>query len=251
MNELFNIFLQAILFIYNTIAFNNLGLAIIEIGILSRLVFWPMLKQQAHQGKKMREIQPLLNTLKVKHKDNKQAMAAAQMELFKQHGVNPAAGCLPQIVQLVVLIGLYNAIDQALKLNLNTQFLFWNMDKPDVWHLSGINFAIPGILVALASLTQFIQTKMMMGTPPAIRKEDKPSEKEEKADFMTEFASAQSSMIWLFPLMFLYLGTQFSSGLALYWVVSSVVMIFQQYKAAGLGGLEQYVVKYKQLAARG
>ncbi len=240
-----NIFLDIILFIYNTVAFHNLGVAIIEISILSRIIFYPFIKQQTHYSKKMAELQPRLNDLKEKHKDNKQAFAAAQMALFKEHGVNPAAGCLPSIVQIVVLFGLLGAMNNILKMNLNTSFFVWNMAKPDAMHLAGIPFAIPGILVVIAAFTQFIQTKMMI--PATIPPEPKALVKqgESKSDFMSEFASAQSSMIWMFPLMFLFLGTQWPSGLALYWSTSSVLAIVQQYRIAGLGGLESYVVKLK------
>src|SRR5574340_175363 len=99
-------FLQIVLFIYNTIAFQNLGVAIIEVAVLTRVVFYPFAKQQAHYSKKMAELTPQLKALKETHKGNQQAMALAQAELFKQHGVNPAAGCLPAIVQIVVLIAL-------------------------------------------------------------------------------------------------------------------------------------------------
>lgn len=234
-------FLQIILFVYNTIAFQNLGVAIIEISILSRVVFYPFIKQQTHYSKKMAELQPHLNDLKEKHKDNKQAFAAAQMELFKQHGVNPAAGCLPAVVQIVILFGLLGAMNQILTMKVNTSLWIWDMAKPDAFGISGIPFKIPGILVVVAALTQFIQTKMMM--PTQVKKIENKEKKE--GDFMSEFADAQSSMIWMFPLMFLFLGTQWPSGLALYWSVSSLFAIYQQYKIAGLGGLEPYVVKYK------
>jgi YidC/Oxa1 family membrane protein insertase len=244
-----NLFLQIILYIYDTVAFQNLGVAIIEISVLSRIIFYPFAKQQVVYSQKMAELQPHLNALKEKHGDNKQAFATAQMELFKTHGVNPAAGCLPAIVQIVILFALLGALNKILTMNLNTTLWIWNMAKPDMFTVSGIPFNLPGILVALAALTQFIQTKMMMpAAAPKIRKEDKPVEKKEKSDFASEFAEAQSSMIWMFPLMFLFLGTQWPSGLALYWTVSSVLAIAQQYKIAGLGGLEPYVVKLRQYA---
>ncbi|MCL4397932.1 YidC/Oxa1 family membrane protein insertase [Patescibacteria group bacterium] len=244
-----NFFLQIILFIYNTIAFHNLGVAIIEIAVLTRVIFYPFIKQQTHYSKKMAELQPHINALKEKHKGNQQAFAQAQMELFKQHGVNPAAGCLPSIVQIVVLFGLLGALNNILKMDhINLDFWVWNMAKPDAVKIDGLPFLVPGILVVLAALTQFIQTKMMLPVAPKIRKEDKPAEKQEKSDFMSEFAEAQSSMIWMFPLMFLFLGTQWPSGLALYWTISSVLMIIQQYQIAGLGGLEQYIVQLRKYA---
>lgn len=241
-----NIFLQAILFIYNTVAFQNLGVAIIEISVLTRVIFYPFIKQQTHYSKKMAELQPHLNVLKEKHKGNQQAFAQAQMELFKQHGVSPAAGCLPAIVQIVVLFGLLGAMNEILTMKLNTSFWIWDMAKPDSFNLSGVPFAIPGALVVIAALTQFIQTKMMIPAASP-KKEIAKAGEEKKSDFMSEFADAQSSMVWMFPLMFLFLGTQWPSGLALYWSVSSVLAIVQQYRIAGLGGLEQYVVKSKSL----
>jgi YidC/Oxa1 family membrane protein insertase len=161
-----DLFLQLILFIYNTVAFQNLGVAIIEISLLSRLIFYPFIKQQTHYSRKMSELQPHLANLKEKHKDNKQAFATAQMDLFKQHGVNPAAGCLPAVVQIVVLFGLLGAMNHILTMKLNTSFVIWNMAKPDALKIAGLPFAVPGVLVVVAAITQFVQTKMMM-PPPA------------------------------------------------------------------------------------
>ncbi len=246
-----DLFLNIILFIYNTIAFQNLGVAIVEISVLSRLVFYPFIKQQAHYSKKMADLSPHLGVLKEKHKDNKQAFASAQMDLFKQHGVNPAAGCLPAVVQIVLLFGLLGAMNKILTMNLNTTFLIWNMAKPDAFHFSGVPIAIPGLLVVVAAATQFIQTKLMMPTitktpvnKPALKIEG--GKPEEKKEFMAEFAEAQSSMMWMFPLMFLFLGTQWPSGLALYWSVSSVLAIMQQVRITGFGPFESQVARLRQ-----
>ncbi len=219
------LFLQLILFIYHNLAFQNLGLAIVEIAILTRAIFYPLTKQQLNLSKKMRELQPELAALKHKHKDNQQAHAAAQMELYKKHGINPAAGCLPSILQVVVLFGLFGAMNSILKMDLNTKFLIWDMAHPDAYQISGIPFAIPGVLVIAAAATQYLQMKLMMPSPPKIRKEDKPAEKEEKQDFASSFVESQASMSWMFPLIFLLFGTKWPSGLALYWSVSSLLTV--------------------------
>lgn len=247
-------FLELLRFVYSTIGFQNLGVAVIEIAVLSRLILYPFIKQQTHYSKKMSELQPHLNELKAKHKGDKQAFAQAQMALFKEHGVNPAAGCLPSIVQMVVMIGLYSAIGQLVKEHgINLQFFSWNMAHPDLIKIPvalplGLK-GLPGILVIFSAATQFIQTKMMLPSAPnapqnkALVKKDE----EKKSDFMGEFAEAQSSMVWMFPLMFLFIGLSLPSALALYWSVSSAIMIGQQYRIAGLGGLAPYVVKLKAL----
>ena len=243
-----DVFLQIILGIYNTVAFHNLGLTIIVMAALTRIVFYPFNKQQMIMSKKMAELTPHISALKTKHKDNKQAFAQAQMDLYKQHGVNPAAGCLPSIVQIVVLFALLGAFNQILsnKVSVDPLFLWWDLTKPDAYAVQNINFKIPGILVILAALTQYIQTRMMMPIPPKVLKVDKPKEKEEKKEFAQEFAEAQSSMMWMFPLMFLLFGTQWPAGLALYWSVSSILAIIQQYKTQGLGGLEGVWNKMKK-----
>lgn len=246
-----DLFLNIILFIYNTVAFQNLGVAIVEVAVLTRIIFYPFIKQQSHYSKKMAELQPHINALKEKHKDDQKGMAAAQMELFKQHGVNPAAGCLPAVVQIVVLFGLLGAMNHLLTMSLNRQFLLWDMAKPDAYRFSGLPVAVPGVLVIIAALTQFIQTKMMLPAAP-VNKVNKINESNEgnKKDkgFMEEFSEAQGSMMWMFPLMFLFLGTQWPSGLALYWSVGSLIAIWQQYRIAGFGGLDPYIVKLKSYA---
>jgi YidC/Oxa1 family membrane protein insertase len=245
-------FLQLILGIYNTIAFHNLGVTIILMSVATRIVFYPFNKQQMQMSKKMAELAPHISALKAKHKDNKQAFAQAQMDLYKQHGVNPAAGCLPSIVQIVVLFALLGAFNKILsnKVSVNTMFLMWNLTKPDAYTIANVAFKIPGILVILAAATQFIQTRMMMPIPPKVLNVDKPKEKEEKKEFQEEFAEAQSSMMWMFPLMFLLFGTQWPSGLALYWSTSSALAIAQQYKTQGLGGLEPLVAQFKKYISR-
>jgi YidC/Oxa1 family membrane protein insertase len=233
------VFLDLLLFFYNNLAFHNLGITILEISVLVRLVFWPVARQQAKYSKKMAELQPHLAALKAKHKDNKQAFATAQMGLFKEHGVNPAAGCLPSLIQIVVLFGLLGALNKIIAMpNINTYFLGLNMAGKNIWYLPGLPFPMPGILVIIAAATQYVQTKLMMPTPPKIRKEDKKVEKEEKEDFMTSFAEAQGQMVWMFPLLFLFLGTQWPAGLALYWSVSSVLSIAQIAHTTGFARLK-------------
>jgi len=230
-------FLNIILFIYHNLTFQNLGVTIVFIAVLSRVILYPFTKHQYEYGKKMRKIQPEVDALKKKHKDNKQALASAQMELFKKHNVNPAAGCLPSILPLIILFGLLGAMNKILNMDISKDFLIWNLAKPDAYKVNFLPIQIPGLLVFLAAATQFILSKMMIPIAPPVHKEDKPKEVKEKTSFASEFASAQSSMIWMFPLMFLFFGTVWPSGLALYWATSSALAIVQQYRIDGWGSL--------------
>jgi YidC/Oxa1 family membrane protein insertase len=227
---LVDLFFQLIKFLYHLFG-NNLGLAIIAIGVLSRVIFFPLSRQQVKTTKKMSELQPQIAKLKEKHKGDSKKFQEAQMKLFQEHGVNPAAGCLPMIVQMVVLYLLYQAFYKFLAdKTFNMQFFYWNLNKPDVFHLvleKGKSISIPGVLIILSSLTQFIYSKMMMPKPVAVNRDDKPKEVEEKKGFMEEMGAAQSQMIYIFPIMFLFFGMSWPSGLALYWTVSTFVAIIE------------------------
>lgn len=211
----------------------NLGLAIILLGILTRVVFYPLTRQQINNSAKIKELQPLIDKLKTKYKNNNQKFQEEQLKLFKEHKINPAGGCLPVLVQIVVFSMLYQAFYRFLaSKTFNMNFLFWQMNKPDVFQISFDSktvIPIPGLLVIFAATTQFLQSKLMIpkSTPP-VHREDTKKEVEEKVDFMTEMGNAQSQMIYMFPLMFLFLGTRWPSGLALYWTVSTGIAIIEQ-----------------------
>ncbi len=234
-----------LIFFYNLFG-GNLGFAIISLTALLRLALVPLTSSSLKSARKMQQLSPEIEALKTKFKDDKQGLAQAQLELFKVHGINPAAGCLPQIVQIVILITLFNAFSHTLsgspdsftKLNstlysplkfseskmLNTQFFGLDLSKPDAFHLPGVPFPIPGLLVILSALTQFISSKLML---PAAKKAQKRAEKTpESSDDMA--TAMQTQMLYMFPLMTLFIGVSFPSGLALYWLVFSVFSSLQQ-----------------------
>jgi len=243
--------LNALIFTYNLLG-SNLGFAIIGITVVIRGLLTPLTLPSLRSSQKMKELQPEISKLKEKYSSDKQAFAKAQLELFKSKGVNPAAGCLPQIVQLVILIALYQAFTLVLKADgnlvanlnnvlypslqvpadfvLNTKFLYLNLAQPDLFIIPGIKLGsltlnkIPGIFLILAALVQFLSSKMMMpGAKAAEKKADKT--KTQTDDFAS---SMQTQMLYLFPLMTLFIGFTFPSGLILYWFTFSLIMLIQQ-----------------------
>ena len=249
---------------FDQILFHNFGLAIIFLTIVIRAILIPLTSPSMKAAQKMRELAPELEKLKKKHSNDKQAFAKAQMDLYRQHGANPAAGCLPQIIQLVILIALYQAFINVLrvdgqeviaKLNevlypplrlaaetkINTQFLWLNLTKPDIIHLSGITVPLPGLFLIAAALIQLVSSKMMA---PAVAETQKVAAKTpEKTDDMATMM--QSQMTYLFPLMTIFIGYSFPSGLVLYWFVFSLTTAIQQYFTTGWGGLEPWIKKIK------
>lgn len=254
--------INALIFLYKIFG-GNLGLAIIGLTTLVRLLVVPLMKPQLEAAKKMQALAPELEKLKKKHRGDKQKLAQAQMELYKNAGVNPAAGCLPQIIQFLVLIALFQAFNQVLRqdgvevitklnqilypplrlpdsVNLNLDFLWLNLSKPDVIKIPSLP-TLPGIFLILSAVFQFLSAKMMSPQTKVIKEEVKKTEA--KTD---DFSSAmQTQMIYMFPLMTLLIGLSFPSGLVIYWLLFSLFSIVQQYSIGGWGSLEPYARKLK------
>lgn len=267
MRELWHLLLyqpivNALIFLYQLL-FHNLGLAIIVLTIIIRFLLLPLTISSMRAANKMRELAPEIDRLKKKHGKNQQAFAKAQMELYRQHGANPAAGCLPQIIQLIVLIALYQAFilflradgDIIQKINqvlysplqlpretiINTKFLYLDLAKPDVFQFASLPIPLPGLFLLAAALIQLVSSKMMM---PAVATAQKEAAKTPgKADDMATIM--QSQMTLLFPLMTILIGYSFPSGLILYWFIFSLSTTIQQYFTGGWGGLEPWLRKLK------
>lgn len=259
---LYQPFVNSLIFLYE-IFFHNLGWAIIVLTVILRAILIPLTLPSLKAAKKIKELTPEMEKLKKKYGNDRQQLAKAQMELYRQHGANPAAGCLPQIIQLIILVALYQAFINVLKANgdvvarlnqvlypslrlsegtiINTQFFWLDLAKPDVFHLPGLALPLPGLFLILAALIQFISSKMMQ---PAVMEAQKEAAKtENKTDDLG--AAMQSQMLYLFPLMTIFIGYSFPSGLILYWFVFSLFTAIQQYFVSGWGGVEPWINKLK------
>lgn len=243
---------NALIWLYLVLG-HNFGLAIIALTTLIRAALAPLTAPSLKSAEKLRSLQPELNALKEKYGGNKQEFAKKQLELYQKYGVNPAAGCLPQIVQIVILIALFQAFNQVLhangdtiaKLNevlyqplkfaptavINSRFLYLDLTKPDTIAIPAINFfnlftldKLPGLFLIGAAVTQFISSKLMM--PASLATKAKAQKSPQQADDMA--AAMQSQMLYLMPAMTLFIGFSFPSGLVLYWLTFSLLMLIQQ-----------------------
>lgn len=242
-----------------------LGLSIILMTLLIRFVLWPVMGSQIRSAAKIASLKPHLDALKTKHKDDKQTLLKAQNELYKAHGVNPAGGCLPALIQIPVFLALANAIptffhpDGLSKINsLNYLPQFHLNDYPDP-HFLGLNLshslsslpvgssewntllAVPVVTAALS----FIQSKMMVPAALKVNKGDSPKEAKKKMETDDAMAQMQSQMLYMMPLMIAVFSYQFPVGVALYWNTFSVLGIIQQYRISGWGGMERVVKSLK------
>ncbi len=193
---------------------------------------------------------PELDKIKQKYKHDKKKQAELQMALFKEHGINPASGCLTSIPTILIMIVLYRVIFMISSPEgisslldmiyfdflipdspLNTQFLIWDLTVKDPTYL----------LPILAGAFQFISSKMMM---PAVAKAEKVAEKTpDKSDDIAY--NMQQQMLYMMPLLTVMIGLRLPAGTVLYLVVSSIYSIIQSYLITGWGGLEPQVNKLK------
>ncbi len=251
-----------------------LGFAIVIFGILSRFAIWPLTGSQLKSAQQMSSLRPQMEALKKKHKDDKQALATAQMALYKEHGVNPAAGCLPVLIQIPIFFQLVNVINNLFKgeqgladinkalhpaLHLSSlpdpNFLGLNLaTHPGAFlqdflnPLSYLNIPLPILLVPLLTAGfAFVQSKMMVPAKPlTIYKDDKPKEVKEKETAEDAMASMQTQMTYMMPVMFGVFAFQFPIGLAIYYNMHTILGIVQQYRISGWGGMTDVIARFKK-----
>lgn len=233
LNFLINPITQALIFLYQILG-DNFGLAVITLTLLIRLVLFPITLPALRSAQKMQKLKPKLDKIKKKHKGDKAKQQQAQLELYKEHGVNPAGGCLPQIVQVIILIALYRVftgfIDQGTinGATINMNFLWLNLAESDPYY----------ILPVLAGSAQFLYAFMMRtGLEQDVENPKDKKAKQEEEDSLEMAQSIQQQMVYLMPIMTVVIASRFPSGLALYWVATTLFSFGQQLTVSGPGGL--------------
>lgn len=248
-----------------------LGFSIILLTVFLRLVMYPLITSQLKASKKMQAVAPHLSKLKEKHKNDAAKLQQETMLLYKEHGVNPIAGCLPLLIQMPIIFALYSVLQQVVGANTQALLLKVNQDLysssftltkmwdssffgiPLAGHPSELMGAMPFLLLipVVTALLQFIQSKMMFTKPVeevvVLTKKQKknaiaPVKKSTEQDFATAF---QTQSMYIFPVMIGLFSYNFPVGLSLYWNTFTLFGILQQYHIQGLGGLEEWIQKIK------
>jgi len=188
----------------------NWGVVIILFSIIIKVVLHPLSRSSMRSMKKMQALQPLMDEIKEKYKDDPQKMNQQVMNLYKEYGVNPAGGCLPLLLQFPVMIALYNVLRATIELR-QGNFVLWITDLSIPDRIFTLPFEIPFFairdisgLALLMGVTMFIQQKMSVKDP------------------------RQKAMVWMMPVMMTLLFNSFPSGLNLYYFVFNVLSIGQQ-----------------------
>ena len=172
------------------------GIAIILLTVAIRLVLAPLTFSQSKSMEAMKARQPVMNALQQKYKDNPEEYQRRVLELYKEHKVNPLSGCLPMLIQLPFLCALFSVLRNF---DFGTGFLWLtSLSEPDPYYI------LP-VASALTTYTQMIKTS---------------------AD------ASQKSMMLIMPIFIGYISISFPAGLVLYWVVSNLFSMGQQYLIA-------------------
>ena len=187
------------------IGFPSYALAIIFISILLKLLLYPLMQKQMKSTMNMQEVQPKLEYVQKKYKNNPEKMNEEVMKLYKEYDINPMAGCLPLLIQMPILIGLFMALRQYNFDPIEHATFFWvpNLGQADPLH----------ILPVLVALTMYAQQKVTMSSTAG---------NEQTAQMM-------KTMLYMMPAMMLFVCWSMPAGLCLYWAFFSVLSIIQQY----------------------
>jgi YidC/Oxa1 family membrane protein insertase len=196
----------------------NYGVAIILLTVVSKVLFYPLTVKSMRSMKGMQALQPQINALRNKYKSDPQRLQRETLELYRQHKVNPMGGCLPMIAQVPIFYALYLALSVSVELQ-NAAFLcFGRVFGVDVWICDLASHDPTYVLPLLMGVSMFVQQKM---TP-------------------TTGDPRQAKMMLVMPFIFTFMFFNLPSGLVLYWTVSNVLQILQQW----------YMDRHKSRAAR-
>ncbi|MCD5411216.1 MAG: YidC/Oxa1 family membrane protein insertase [Clostridiales bacterium] len=185
----------------------NYGLSIIIFAIVVKLFLVPLTIKQTKSMEQMSELQPKIKEIQEKYKNDKEKINIKTMELYKEHKINPFGGCLPMLIQLPVIFGMFTALrnpgmyvfgSEEIYRSIDTSFLWLsNLSDPDLW-----------ILPITAGITTYFSSLTM-----ATGKSDNPTQK---------------MMLYMMPVMIIWWGRSFPAGLTLYWVISNLFQAIQQ-----------------------
>lgn len=215
--------LNFLVFLYNIIPGHDLGVAIILLTIVIKLILHPLSLKSLKSQKELQDIQPKINALKEEHKDNKEALAKATMDLYKEHKINPFSSCLPLLIQLPFLLAVYQVFRDGLASRLDLVYSFvYRPEMINAFSFGFIDLSKPNVILAvLAGVAQFWQAKTMMAKQP------KKVETNPKQPDISTMMSKQ--MLYLMPAVTIFIGVSLPGGLTLYWFVLTMLTALQQW----------------------
>ncbi|OGY91080.1 MAG: hypothetical protein A3H70_04275 [Candidatus Komeilibacteria bacterium RIFCSPLOWO2_02_FULL_48_11] len=214
--------LNLLVWLHNVIPGNDFGWAIIALTIIIKIILWPLSGKSLKSQKALQELQPKVDALKEKFKDNKEELGRAMMELYKKEKVSPFSSCLPLLVQLPFLIAIYQVLRDGLQ-NGSLNLLYPFIAKPEAVNtvfLGIVDLSKASVAMAvIAGALQFWQTKMLMH-------KKQPNIPGAKDEGMASMVNKQ--MLYVMPIVTVFIGASLPGGLTLYWLMNTLATIAQQ-----------------------
>ena len=221
---LFQPLFNALVLLYTYLPGRDFGVAVIVLTFLTRIIFYPLGMKAIKSQKELSELQPKIKEVQEQYKNDKQKQSKALMELYQKEKINPFSGCLPILIQLPILIALYQVFWKGLRpeamANLYSFVPFPGVIDPTLFGLLNLSNPSLGLAVA-AGILQFFQTKML-----APLQKSSGGQKKGAPDFSQLM---QKQMLYFFPIFTVVILLRLPSAIALYWLVTSMFSIFQQY----------------------
>ncbi|MEK7120683.1 MAG: YidC/Oxa1 family membrane protein insertase [Patescibacteria group bacterium] len=218
---------NGLVFLLGTLPIADVGLAVILFTILIKLVLMPLSKKSLETQINLKKVEPEINDIRKKYKDDAQTQGVKIMEVYKLNKINPFSGFFLILIQLPIIFSLYYIFLRAGLPSINEDLLYSFISIPvniDMHLLGRFNLAEKSVVLALlAGISQFIQARLSL--PP-----DKPKDKNKEFSMKDEFAKSLSmQMKYVMPVVIVFIAYSLSAVVALYWTTSNIFAIGQEY----------------------
>lgn len=201
--------------VYNVIGFGDFGVAIIGMTLLIRIILLPLSMRANRSQRALATLAPELEAIKEKHKGDTTAQSEAMMKLYRERNINPLSGCLPLLIQMPILIGMYRVFLNIYKPD-SLALLYSFIPHPATIHhffLGILDISVPSHMLALiAGISQFFQARLVTAVQPKT----------------PQTAAMNTQMLYFLPIMIVVISWNFPAGLALYWTTTTLFSIGEQ-----------------------
>ena len=224
---LYQPFFNALILLYQYLPGRDLGIAVIVLTVLIRIILYPLMAQAIRSQKVMAELQPKMQEIQERFKNDREKQAKEMMVLYQKEKINPLGGCLPLLIQMPILLALFrvfmsfkDGLGVAQSAALYSFVPFANIPEEPMF-LGLVNLAQPSLILAvLAGICQFVQARAV--SPK--------SKKVKTSDQMSKFSGMmQRQMLYFFPVFIFFILLRLPAAIGLYWLVTSLFSIGQQY----------------------
>ncbi len=229
---LFRPLLNLLVYLYDVLPGADIGVAIIVLTLIVKFALLPLSRQSIKSQKALQDLQPQLENIKTKYKNDKEKQSKELMQFYKKNKVNPFSSCLPLLVQLPILLALYRVFREGLSNPEELSFLYSFVPHPgviDPMSFGAFDLSQPSLMLAIfAGAFQFVQSWMMIRKRKEDNKDKKLNKKKPRSpEQMTSAMTTQ--MTYIMPILTVFIAMSLPAGLAFYWITVTIFSIIQQW----------------------